>query len=84
MTRNSYKNEITQTVGIEKPTGASESSTPVGRAYTPGPAIIKPPGETGGFVFTADHGEWLQREGGPGTVSQQVFETLKNDSARRG
>jgi len=28
-------------------------------------------------VFAADHGEPLQREGRPGTVSQQVLETLK-------
>jgi hypothetical protein len=32
---------------------------------------------TDAAVFAADHGEPLQREGRPGTVSQQVLETLK-------
>jgi hypothetical protein len=32
---------------------------------------------TDAAVFAADHGEPLQREGRPGTASQQVLETLK-------
>jgi hypothetical protein len=32
---------------------------------------------TDAAIFTAPHGEPLQREGRPGTVSQQVLETLK-------
>ena len=68
------RREIDDAIGT-RPRGraAATGSDPVGRLVS-GEHVTD---ATDAAVWAADHGEPLECEGGPGTVSQQVFETPK-------